>query len=52
MAMHLHVDIHRYSVANIIITKISMTEVISLTVILYHISLILFVYYQISYSSF
>ena len=38
MVMHSQVDMHRYLVANIHITKTSMTEVISLTVILYCIS--------------
>ena len=49
--MHSGVDIHRYSVANII-TKTSMTEAISLTVTLYRLSLLLHVYYRITYSLF
>ena len=49
--MRSQADIHRYSVANII-TKTSVTEAISLAVILYRMLLLLYVYYRITYSLF
>ena len=45
--MNSQANIHRYSVAKII-TKTSATKAISLTVILYHILLLLCVYYRIT----
>ena len=50
--MHSQVDIHRYSVANIRITKTSTTEGISHTVLLYCISLLLHIYYWITFNLF